>query len=121
MRKLLILIVILLGLLVVISTAQQYLPSVFQNGLFFSSPQAPQQVKVVTEESVTIDIVKKAGPSVVTISGTASQQPQQSPPFDFGIQPFFGGNPSGSDIQPNQHQPQSILSGSVTTREGMII
>lgn len=120
MKKLLILIAVLVGLLLIIGAAQQYLPSLFQGSPFSLSSQVPQQVKVVTEESVTIDIVKKAGPSVVTISGTASQQ-QQSSPFDFGFPPFFGGNPGGPNIQPNSNQAQSIGSGFIVSKDGMII
>jgi len=35
----------------------------------FFTPPAQEKVKIVTEESLTIDIVKKVGPSVVTVVG----------------------------------------------------
>ncbi len=123
MRRLIILIALLVGLLVVIGAAQQYFPSIFQSGQLHLAPQTSQPVKIVSEESVTISIVKKYGPSVVTVSGTASQsQSQQSSPFDFGMPPFFGVNPGGPNVQqPNQNQPQSIGSGFIVTNDGLIV
>ena len=78
MRRLLGLIIVLLGLLFVIDVAQKHLPTNFNFG---SSNQATDNklVKVVTEESITIDIAKKAGPSVVTIAGI-STAPQEKYP-----------------------------------------
>jgi serine protease Do len=130
MRKLIILIAILIGLLVIISAGQQYLPSLFQsNSLNLASSGGTEQVKVVTEESVTINIVKKYGPSVVTVAGTESQQElekqqQQNSPFGFGFSPFFDISPAPS-LSPapdgNQAQPQVIGSGFVVSGNGMIV
>ena len=131
MRRLIILIAILIGLLVVIGAGQQYLPSLFQSGSLQFAPQSTQQVKVITEESVTINIVKKYGPSVVTVIGTASQQEQQqqSSPFGLGFPGFFGVNPQGPDVspgpdispEPDQNQDQAIGSGFIVTNNGMIV
>lgn len=129
MRRLLILIAILIGLLIIIGVGEQYLPSLFQNGSLQFAPLGTQQVKVVTEESVTINIVKKYGPSVVTVIGTASQQEQQpqSSPFGFSLPPFFGINPGGPAISPDispapdQNQAQAIGSGFIVTNNGMIV
>ncbi len=108
MRRLIILIALLVGLLVVLGGAQQYFPSLFESGKLHLAPQANQQVKVVTEESVTVNIVKKYGPSVVTVSGIASQsQSQQNSPFDFGIPP--------------RQQVQAIGSGFIATSDGLIV
>jgi serine protease Do len=132
MKKLLILIAILIGLLVVISAGQEYLPSLFQSSsLNFASSGGSEQVKVVTEESVTINIVKKYGPSVVTVAGTESQQEQEqqqqqqnNSPFGFGFPPFFGVSP-GPSLSPapddTQDQPQSIGSGFIVSNNGMIV
>ncbi len=132
MRRLVILIAILIGLLIIISAGQQYLPSVFQNGSLQFAPAGTQQVKVVSEESITINIVKKYGPSVVTVIGTASQQ-QQSSPFGFSFPPFFGSNPGVPNISPgpnisqtpdqnpNVDQAQAIGSGFIVTTNGMIV
>src|SRR5690242_6793966 len=107
MKRLIILIAILVVVLVVVSAAQQYFP-IFRSAQLHLASQNSQPVRVVSEESVTIDIVKKYGPSVVTVSGTASQSQQQSP-FDFGLPPFFGVNPGGPNIQqPNQNQADAI-------------
>ena len=90
MRKLIILIVILLLFLGAYSAAQTYFPQLQQ---YLSSnetaPIIPQgQVKVMSEESVTVAAVKKVGPSVVTIEEMASPQASsQQLPFDFS--PFF--------------------------------
>ncbi len=128
MKKLLILIAILIGLLVIISAGQQYLPSLFQsNSLNLASSGGSEQVKVVTEESVTINIVKKYGPSVVTVAGTESQQElekQQQQNSPFGFSPFFDISPAPS-LSPapdgNQDQPQVIGSGFVVSSNGMIV
>lgn len=120
MRRLLVLIAVLLVLLVLIGLGQQYFPSVFRTSPLQIVPPGTQQVKVVTEESVTVDIVKKEGPSVVTVAGTAPVQQQQSP---FDVNPFFGFNPGGSTTpqQPDQNQPQAIGSGFIVTGDGMIV
>ncbi|HVA96305.1 MAG TPA: trypsin-like peptidase domain-containing protein [Candidatus Acidoferrales bacterium] len=120
MKRLIILIVVLIGLLVVIDLGQQYLPSIFHQSSTGNSG-TPEKVQIVTEESVTVNIVKKFGPSVVTITGTATQS-QQSSPFGFGPFQFFGVNPGGPNVQqPDQNQPQSIGSGFIVTSDGMIV
>lgn len=134
MRRLLILIAVLVGLLIIIGLGQEYLPSVFQNGTVNFATQPTQPVKVVTEESVTINIVKKYGPSVVTVTGTESpqeeqQQQQQNSPFGFSFPPFFGINPispgPSEAISPepdqDQNQPELIGSGFIVSNNGMIV
>ncbi len=87
----------------------------------FSLPllsQAPtntshQQKIVLTEESVTIDAVKKVGPSVVTIAGTPTVS-QQNTQFD----PFFG-VPMQQPTQTNE--PQTIGTGFIVTGDGLIV
>ncbi|HZE87785.1 MAG TPA: trypsin-like peptidase domain-containing protein [Methylomirabilota bacterium] len=104
MRKLIVLLVILILLLGFASAIQQYVPA-----LHFSLPnvnlsQQTEKVKIVTEESITIDIVKKAGSSVVTI---AEELPQSNnSPFD------SSGFPS---------QPENIGSGFIISTDGMIV
>src|SRR5258708_2284992 len=121
MRRLIILIALLVILLIISGATQQYLPSVFQSAQLRLALPANPQVKVVTEESVTIDIVKKYGLSVVTVSGTASQT-QQNSPYDFGLPPFFGVNPPGPNIkQPDQNQARAIGSGFIVTSNGLIV
>src|SRR5215469_7576343 len=124
MKRLIILIIVLVGILAIISAGQQYLPSLFQSSSLHIASQSTQPVKVETEESVTINIVKKYGPSVVTVAGTASQQEQQNnSPFGFGFSPFFDISPSPSQglQQPDQNQPEAIGSGFIVTANGMIV
>ena len=63
MRRLIILAAILVAVLFILSAVANYLPQALKN------PEAPSQekVKIVTEESIVIDAVKKVGPSVVTV------------------------------------------------------
>jgi serine protease Do len=123
MKRLILLIALLVGILLIISAVQQYAPSLFSSGQLHLASSNTQQVKVVSEESVTIDIVKKYGPSVVTVSGTASQSnSQQNSPFDFGFPPFFDTNPGGGDNSlPNQNQVEAIGSGFIVTANGLIV
>src|SRR5258708_35796781 len=121
MQRLVVLIVILIIILGLASVVQKYFPVLQQ-----FSPSAitvqpgPEKIKVVTEENITIDIVKRSGSSVVTVSGqSTAPQSNNVSPFDFG--PFggiFGFGPQaprpGGQSQPDQsqpNQPESIGSG----------
>jgi serine protease Do len=87
----------------------------FASKLKFSSIVQPQEkVKVVTEESVTINVVKNVGPSVVTVVEQAA--PTQSQTFNIGPFQIFG-FPQQQDQTP---QAQSIGSGFVVTADGII-
>jgi serine protease Do len=118
MRRLILLIIVLVGILFLISAAQTYLPSIFNVNTSQIAPrQNDQNVRVVSEESVTIDIVKKAGPSVVTVAQAGGDLSSESDfPFDFG--PFFG-QPEGQDE--GQNQVQDIGSGFIIGEEGLIV
>jgi serine protease Do len=134
MRKLILLIVILIVVLAGASAAQRYLPA-FQDSLHISPAPVFDdggKVKVVTEESITIDTVKKVSPSVVTISGSAvaANNSNGSSPFDFSPFPFFsppgfGGNGdnggNGGDQGQGGNQVQSIGSGFIVTSDGLIV
>lgn len=77
--------------------------------------QFPQEkVKVVTEESVTINVVKNVGPSVVTVVEEVT--PSQSQAFNIGPFQIFG-LPQQQNQAP---QAQSIGSGFVVTTDGII-
>ncbi len=123
MRKLIPLLFILIVLLVIWSVISQYIPRLSTNVLGLQLPTVigPQEtVKVVTEESVTINIVKQVSPSVVTISEQAPPD-QSSQDFNFGPFSIFG-NPGGSSSN-NQAPsgPQSIGSGFIVTADGLIV
>lgn len=106
MKKLLVTAILLVALLVLINFFSK--PGNFQN-LITPQVSQPEKVKVVTEESVTIDTVKKVGPSVVTVS---EQGGQTASPFDFG--PLF-------QQQPQPTEPQNIGSGFVLDKSGLIV
>lgn len=75
-----------------------------------------ETVKIVTEESVVIDTVKKVQPSVVTVAG---EQPTSDNSFNFGPFSIFGlPGPRQSD-EPSS--PQAIGSGFVVSEDGLII
>lgn len=113
MRRLLILIVILILILFSWNAISKYSPQVqdvFKKPYSIEIPQ--EKVKIVSEESVVIDTVKKVGPSVVTVSATI--QRQVISPFDFG--PFSFGLPEESTPE-----PQDIGSGFIVTADGLIV
>jgi len=115
MRRLIILIAVLVLLFSFVSTAQKYLPSFTQN---LKPSLSGEKVKIVTEESITIDIVKKAGPSVVTIAEQAASQTGRSSSSDFDPFSFFGA------VQPQNttpSEPQSIGSGFLIASDGLIV
>lgn len=121
MRRLIILIIFLIAILGLVSVAQKYSPSIFKfvsQNTKVNLPQSSEKVKIVSEESVTIDTFKKAGPSVVTVTEEASPQSSSNSPFDFS--PFFGFQfPNGQNQQPSQ--PQSIGSGFLISSDGMVV
>lgn len=77
-----------------------------------------QPIKVVTEESVTINIVKQTGPSVVTV---VSQAPIVSQSQGQNVGPFsiFGFPNQGFDQ--GQQQAQDIGSGFVVSTDGLLV
>ncbi len=137
MRKLIILIVVLVVILGVYSGVQVYLPQVGnyisgQNVSNNSSSGSTQTVRVVSEESVTINAVKKVGPSVVTIEETSSNsqnQQQLNPLFDpfggmFGS-PFGSGggssNNGGNSSGGSGNTPVAIGSGFIISSDGLVV
>lgn len=115
MRRLIILIVVLIGILFIINFVQRALPDNLKQNLATPQQQSDEKVRVVSEESVTIDIVKKASPSVVTIAEEAGTQSRGRSPFDY----FFG--PGTSDGEENPNEPQSIGTGFLIDSEGLIV
>lgn len=116
MRKVIVLFVVLLVFLGFVSAGRHYFPTLFQHDLS-SLDENTEKVKVVSEESVTIDIVKKSGPAVVTIAEAIPQRTRVSDtfdPFDFFNQPL----PTQSKKQP---EPQGIGSGFILDKEGLIV
>lgn len=116
MRKLIILLVILVSFLFLWNGAGQYVPNLsrFFNKPPLSVPNSSEKVKIVTEESVIIDVVKKVKPSVVTVS---EEFPDRAvSPFDFGPFGIFG--PS---LDEENQGPQNIGSGFIVSSDGLIV
>lgn len=124
MRKLLIFAVVLIALLVGLSTVTKsnqdfasllHLPEVGKSVL----PGTTENVKIVSEESVVIDVVKTVGPSVVTIAGKSKASQAQSfdpnDPFSF----FFG--QGQQEQEPSQQEDQNIGSGFIYSSDGTIV
>lgn len=121
MKRLIILTIVLVILLGLTSAAQSFFPNI---GKYLSenerkSPvESTEKVRVVTEESITIDIVKKASPSVVTIAEEVPPASQQQ--FDFGPFGYFN-IPEEQFEQPAPDEPQGIGSGFIISDEGLIV
>lgn len=115
MRKLLITVAILILLLVGITAVQTYAPSLHLPNLTpGQNTQNTGAVKVISEESVIIDVYKKSVPSVVTVAAKDNGTSQIDPndPFSF----FFN-----QRRQSNSPEPQNIGSGFVVDKSGIII
>lgn len=111
MRRLIILAAVLILVLAVWNSAAIYFPQY----LTTLTPEVKQRetVKIISEESVTINDVKKVGPSVVTVTeeiSGSSGQIQLGPFSIFGIPA-----PQGPS------QPQEIGSGFIVSSDGLII
>ena len=115
MKKLLAMLLILIGVLFVWSVLSRVLPTVFTK---LNSPISPgvEKVKIITEESVVIDVVKNVGPSVVTVVIVAPQTQDSSVSLDpFG---FFRIIPPSTQNQP---KASNIGSGFILNSDGLIV
>ncbi len=112
MRKLVVLLVILVIFLSLWSGFSIYLPAFFSKLTFLEPKQPKEVVKIVTEQSVVIDAVKKVGPSVVTVVGESRQSSsvQFGPFFIFGIP-----GQQGNKVQ------QNIGSGFIVSSDGLVV
>lgn len=123
MRKLILLIIVLILVLGAVNysrnndkSLQKFLPEKV------SEMQGPdEKIKVVSEESITTGIVKKAGPSVVTVTETYTKTRRVNPFFDLPDSPFYGFSfPDQQELQPQQTQ-QSIGSGFIVSSDGLVV
>lgn len=112
MRKLVTLLVVLVVLLFLFNAGVNLL-----SRLDFTKKPLPtltgEKVKIVTEESVVTDAVKKVGPSVVTV---VEESTLGSRSFEFGPFSIFG-LPS----ERGESQQQNIGSGFIVSADGFII
>jgi serine protease Do len=117
MKKLFLILLVLIVFLAVWSKIFSLYPNIVASLHLPANISLPvQPVKVVTEESVTIDIVKNVGPSVVTVVEEAPPTASQDQSLNIGPFQIFGlpqqqAQPSG---------PQAIGSGFVVTADGLI-
>lgn len=119
MRKLIVLLVILIAFLGAWNIFSKYLPQITNNLQTPSTnKEQVEKVKIVKEESIVVDVVKKVGPSVVTVAEEVSAR---GLPFEFGPFSIFGfPDNSGSQNQTPQ-EPQNIGSGFIVSKDGLII
>lgn len=121
MRKLLVLVIFLIAFLFLWSAASRYVPqlgNVFKKNTNVTNPFIEEKVKVFSEESVVIDVVKKVGPSVVTVSEQLPARSQS--PFDLGPFSIFG-IPDNGDQSQEEPQPQDIGSGFIVSKDGLVV
>lgn len=120
MRRLIILVVVLILLLGGISAIEKYSPQLLKNVQNSTSQinTQNQKVTVLHEESLVIDVVKRVGPSVITIAEELPNDQSGQSPFDFGPFSFFGPTPDQSQIPSG---PQNIGSGFVVSADGLIV
>lgn len=112
MKKLIFLIIILL----ILFGIGQYTKNL---NVINNITKAPvEKVKIITEESVTIDIVKNEGPSVVTIAEQIRESDNSNSPFDFGPFSFFN---TPRQVEPTPSEPQSIGSGFIIDKDGLVL
>lgn len=118
MRRLIVLLGVLLVILGLLSFVAQFSPR-FQNVFQKTDSQLTipdEKVKIVSEESVVIDVVKKSGPSVVTIAAEVDQQAmlEQDPFSIFGFR-------VPRQQQPEDNEPRNIGSGFIISQDGIIV
>lgn len=118
MRKLILTVVILIVVLAGITAIEKYAPALRLGALNTTSSGGNSgSVKVVSEESVVIDVYKKSTPSVVTVAATDNNPTKSNPndPFSF----FFNDQQQQQKSTPSE--PQNIGSGFVVDKSGIII
>lgn len=115
-----VLILILLGIgSGIVNVKNLSLPKYLSGPTVGSLPQfGNKNVQVVTEESVTIDVVKKVTPTVVTVGITTTQPTIGTPGFNFG--PFGGFFQMPQQQQGTQQIKQDIGSGFIIRSNGLI-
>lgn len=117
MKKLILILAVLIIFLGFWSLLFTYLPGLVSK-LNITGVGAPQKIKVVSEESVTISDVKKIGPSVVTVEELSNSQASNSP-FTIGPFQIFGLPNQGQQSQ--QPQVSAIGSGFIVSSDGLIV
>lgn len=118
MKKLLALLLILIGTAVVWETASRVLPNFprkFQPSEKKEELKKEEKVKIISEESVVIDVVKRVGPSVVTV-GVKQRETDQR--FEVGPFSVFFNQPK---LPEREEKERSIGSGFIVQKDGLIV
>lgn len=115
MRRLLLLLLILILFLVGWSLLTKTTPNL--SNLFHIpdrqlTPKIDENVRIVSEESVVIEVVKNVGPSVVTIAGEFTGSTAEEDPFS-----IFGFPSQREEL----NEPENIGSGFIIDSEGTIV
>lgn len=111
MKRLIVILIILSGLYLLISPRGKLL------NLGTSTPNTPEEINVIDEESATIAAIDKSIPSVVTISIDKTT----TSPSTFEIDPFDPFSPFKQIPGKEQKIEQNIGSGFVVSADGLII
>lgn len=107
MRKLIILVIILLIFLGVWNAISKYTPNIGSLNKRLPIEKSREKVRIVSEESVVVDIVERVSPSVVTVG--IEQRVVNIDPFDVFRRPQ------------SFKQEQDIGSGFIVGRDGLIV
>lgn len=110
MKKLVVVLVFLIAILLIWTGATKAFPKVI-----LPPTSINQSVKVITEESAVIDVVKNVGPSAVTV--IEKQQVATNDTFSFGPFGFFQPTPAAG----GQEQTTGIGSGFIINPSGLIV
>lgn len=123
MKRLLTLAFLIIILVAIGASSNQFKFSFDQLGKYFQAPQIKnvqeinEKVKIVQEESVITDTVEKVSPSVVTVSVVRTRSIGRI----FEIDPFDPFNIFRQQQGREQKVEQDIGSGFVITKEGLIV
>jgi serine protease Do len=117
MRRLIALIILVIILVIIGRFASNFAPRTLQQqGTLMPGGETDEKVKVLSYEDAVVNVVKKAGPSVVTIAATLTVDQRNL----FEDDPFsFFGIPQPRRETPNE--PRNIGSGFIISRDGIIV
>lgn len=118
MKKILALLVLLIVLSFIWQGTEKLLGKVKNFSIFQKNTEVSEKIKIISEESIAVDVVKKVSPSVVTVGAEINQQPIVQN-FDLGpFSAFFNLPQNNTDTTPKDTY---IGSGFVVQDGNMIV